>query len=692
VTGTIITGAHLTGIILSNPTIQNPATIAANGTVSNTGTALLGESRTAWIIANFGTIDGSGTFSAGINLQFGGEITNGSSASTKALVEGVKDGVYLGGTAASSVTNYGTIEGSGTSGFGIFLQSGGTITNGSSASTKTLIEGVGGVSLSGTTAGGTVTNFGTIKATTGRGIIFNADGTVSNLGTIESNGTAAAAIRFSATGSVTNGSKSVTTALIEGGQTGVLTVGIGTITNYGTITAATDSSIVFRASGKVSNFGTIENKVALLNGGLHADGIVLAGGGTLTNGTARATKALVTAIEGGIYIGGINGVPKAGATGTIINYGTISSTGLGTIGQTAIVLVSGGTVVNHGLIESAARSGISFRYQAGTVTNYGTIKAATDKSGVVLDAGGTVTNHGVIAGASYGIYFGTTASAGHVTNSGTITGKVGFDVGATDIAGNALTNSGRIVGTGGTAVAFGGGNDVLAVEKGAVFTGAVLGGGGTDKIVQGSAGTLNVTGFSGFETIVLFSGGIDTLTLKSANFAGVTGQTITITDGGKGNTVSAAGVAAADHIVVHAGAGIDTLTGGLGNDVFYADGKTTMTGAAGANEFVFKRAGSNTIKDFHVSAKNELVFSNADFNLGLTGGTAAPKKLTPAQAAKLFVANGTGKFTNTSQRLAYDTSNGELFASSTGSAGTEHLVTTLSDDAKIGTSQLFFVS
>lgn len=191
----------------------------------------------------------------------------------------------------------------------------------------------------------------------------------------------------------------------------------------------------------------------------------------------------------------------------------------------------------------------------------------------------------------------------------------------------------------------------------------------------------------------MFNGGADKLTLKSANFNGVTGKTITITDGNNGNTVSAAGVTAADHIVVHAGSGTDVLTGGLGNDVFYADGATTMTGAAGSNEFVFKTIGAaNFIKDFHVSAKNELVFGNAGFNLGLGGGSATPKELSKTQATKLFISNTTGNFTNANQRLAYDKNTGQLFASSDGNAGPKHLVATLSDHAAIAAAQLFFIS
>ncbi|HEY1258312.1 MAG TPA: hypothetical protein VGF34_03625 [Stellaceae bacterium] len=134
-----------------------------------------------------------------------------------------------------------------------------------------------------------------------------------------------------------------------------------------------------------------------------------------------------------------------------------------------------------------------------------------------------------------------------------------------------------------------------------------------------------MAGFSGFETIVLFAGGADKLSLTNANFAGVTGRTITITDSGKGSTVSAAAVVGADHIIVHAGIGADLLTGGTGSDVFFAGGKPTMTGGAGANQFVFTAPGSNVIKDFQGSAANELVFRNSGFNLGLTGGSSAPE-------------------------------------------------------------------
>jgi hypothetical protein len=61
----------------------------------------------------------------------------------------------------------------------------------------------------------------------------------------------------------------------------------------------------------------------------------------------------------------------------------------------------------------------------------------------------------------------------------------------------------------------------------------------------------------------------------------------------------------------------------------------------------------------------------------------------------LFVANGTGSFTNTHQRFAYDTKNGDLFYSATGTTGNEHLVVALTGAPSLTAtafSHLFYVT
>ena len=213
----------------------------------------------------------------------------------------------------------------------------------------------------------------------------------------------------------------------------------------------------------------------------------------------------------------------------------------------------------------------------------------------------------------------------------------------------------------------------------------ITGSGGSNTLTLTSAGTLDLSKVSGFPTIRLASTGANVLTLTTANFAGMTGSppSITVYGGSAGNTVNASTVTGTDRVIA---------VGGAGKDVFYAGGNTNMTGGGGTNQFIFSSAGAatNTIADFGTSPTNELVFSNSSFNLGLTGGTTTPQAISSSAAATLFTANSTGAFANTSQRLAYDTTNGELFSSTDGSGGTSHLVATLTGEPTIA-SHLFYI-
>ena len=118
-----------------------------------------------------------------------------------------------------------------------------------------------------------------------------------------------------------------------------------------------------------------------------------------------------------------------------------------------------------------------------------------------------------------------------------------------------------------------------------------------------------------------------------------------------------------------------------------------MTGKTGTNEFIFSAPGSNVITDFTASPTNEIVFSNSGFNLGLTGASSTPTQFTTAEATALF--SGSGTFTTTAQRFAYNSSNGRLLYGSDGSGGTSQLVATLgttTHPSSIAVSQLFFIS
>ena len=233
--GTIINGSHLTGIVLNTPATENPATIAATGYITNTttaydGDAVFGLAGTPWRVTNLGTVNATGTGSAGVFLSSGGTIINGSSSNTAALIEGSRSGVVVIG-AAGTVTNFGTIEATGTNasapGTGIRLAAGGNITNGSTADHTAEISSAQGIAISigGTTGGiGTVTNFGTIitDTTDTAGVFIPAiylggGGTVTNYGLME-------------------GSHPVS----SNGYQGVITIrhDYVTIRNFGTITSA----------------------------------------------------------------------------------------------------------------------------------------------------------------------------------------------------------------------------------------------------------------------------------------------------------------------------------------------------------------------------------------------------------------------------------------------------------------------
>jgi hypothetical protein len=298
--------------------------------------------------------------------------------------------------------------------------------------------------------------------------------------------------------------------------------------------------------------------------------------------------------------------------------------------------------------------------------------------GVFLGAGGAMVNQvgGTITGVTAGVYVANGSAT--ITNAGTIEGKSGIFVAAGDPAGNTLVNSGRIAGTGGTAVQFGAGNDVLTVNPGAVFAGAVKGGGGTNKVIEGAPGTLRLSGFSGFEIIVLANGGTDTLTLTTANFAGVAGKVITVDGGNAGNTLSEAGVSAADEAVLKGGAGADTLIAGRNAE---------LKGGGGKDVFVFTTPGStatpdqNTIADF-TSGTDEIAFSEKGFALG-----------TKPVAAVLFTSNPTGSFTNASQRFSYDTASGKLFYDAHGSASSSSLeIATLTTHPTLTAGDISFVA
>jgi hypothetical protein len=213
----------------------------------------------------------------------------------------------------------------------------------------------------------------------------------------------------------------------------------------GVISGTTDGVEVGHATGTVLNLGTIVAE------GTNSVGLWLLAGGSISNRESGST--------GGLVEGNFSGVEIQGATGTVVNFGSIeSSSGWGAY------FAAGGMISNYGVISttSTAHAGVSFHNTAGAVTNNGTIES-TGNEGVYFQTGGNVMNQseGLISGGQNGVE--VLGGAGTVVNGGTIasaaTGTSGEAIYLGD--GGVITNYGMIAGAhpptpSGTTTLFGG--------------------------------------------------------------------------------------------------------------------------------------------------------------------------------------------------------------------------------------------
>ena len=310
-----------------------------------------------------------------------------------------------------------------------------------------------GVELAG---GGTVTNSGTIisysTTTSGGGVILGNGGTVNNTAAGMITGYSGVEVALQA-GTVNN------QGLIIGyGKEGVYLAAGGVVTNG----SATDTTATIRgAVAIVSDVGaaTVHNFGTVVGAGTASAGAYLQAGGVFINGSTADTKAFVVAYELGVAV--------LAASGTVTNYGTMMSTG--TMGAAAAL--EGGGVITNGsatdttaLMRSAGKYAIASINQAATVANSGTVLAsysgATGSAAVYLKVGGIVTNGSTkdtTAHVASTIGVAITGAAGTVTNFATI--------------GGVFTEIGVILGGGGI-ITNGSASDTTALIEGYVGVGA----------------------------------------------------------------------------------------------------------------------------------------------------------------------------------------------------------------------------
>ncbi|MGY3589700.1 uncharacterized protein with beta-barrel porin domain [Bradyrhizobium sp. USDA 4341] len=355
-------------------------------------------------------------------------------------------------------------------------------------------------------------------------------GLSAGLGSTSSDGSATLNVNGSI--SITGMSRSGDAANVIGASMSASGVTPADFNLHGAVTATsisdTASKVVGISAGQY-NLGTMR---------LTTDGAVTATaigpGNTATGITASGTSFGPTVNTGTLIVranGDVTAAADGAATGIALSRG-ISRFSTITAGLGGIDLATKGTV--RATSTSAAAIGIS-----GIIT-HGTDNAAT----LALRAEGNVIANGLAAG-SYGIFarrdglgdiridalagvqstgIGISASRStpgniFITTGTFVTGTTGI---TTSGGTTTLIANGTITGTGGTAVQFGGTNDVLQVQSGAVFNGSIVGSG--TSIVQfggttASSFDLSKLG-SGFANFGVLAGSNWSFTGNNSNFAG----------------------------------------------------------------------------------------------------------------------------------------------------------------------------
>ena len=377
-TGGTITGDRFGVALFGGGTITNNGTITGGqgGTLVQDQTGG-GSGVQVASLTNAGTITGS----AANGVQFTGALGPVTLANS-GTITGATGGAIVATLGAATITNSGAITGQAAQGVLLGLTTtGGSITNDA------------GASITGQTSG-VVIQSGVLSP--------NASVTLVNAGTIRGNGVAANAQAFFEGGvRLQSGSNAITNSgTISGAQFGITTtqafnpqtqsvswrVGPTEVVNTGTIRGETNDAIALFGGGRIVNSGSV-----IGGSGVGADGIQLQFYPGQNSGLTQ-----IGSIEnqaGGTITGERYGIILAGG-GTITNAGAISG------GTTGVVLVSQnfsdktGTLDNSGTITG----GVLIDLSDAEIINSGTITSAAG-TGVQIDGGRTeFVNSGRISG------------------------------------------------------------------------------------------------------------------------------------------------------------------------------------------------------------------------------------------------------------------------------------------------------
>ena len=242
----------------------------------------------------------------------------------------------------------------------------------------------------------------------------------------------------------------------------------------------------------------------------------------------------------------------------------------------------------------------------------------------------------------------------------------------------------------------------LAATDIAIINGS--GGGGGGSTINGTSGNDTLTGTSGNDTINGLGGndlflagstggadvidggtGSDSIEFKERATSAVVVDFVAGTiSGGSSGTISFTNIERVvggnfnDRLSGN-GAG-QTLTGQAGADTLWgAGGIDTLWGGTGADRFIFRETGTSNadlVRDW-ASGSDKLLLDGAVMSaLGATGNFAA--------GDARFKANSTGTATDASDRVIYNTSNGQVWYDADGNgAGARQLIATLQSGATL---------
>ncbi len=551
----------------------------------------------AAVVNNLGTISQfSGTnfgSSSALVLQDGYVDNSG-------LMRGFNDGVKAFG--ATTVTNSGTI---GAYYYGVHLFDGGLVTNGSARYTNGVIYGdVAGVFVS----GASIANFATIE-----GSGYGSTGVFLNNGSNLTNGSSSdhyaritgykAGVSAGGTASTIANFGQIYSQGTSSNAVGVVMSGGGSLTNGSTHDTSAFiggySGVTAAAGGSVSNFGEIAG-----NGQAGGYGVVFTDGGSLTNGSLASHNAVVE---------GNGAISFSGAAGTVNNFGDIE--GLAKSGGvSAIDLADGGSVTNGALSSrSAVISGYDAIIGGGAATNvynFGTIEAVVE--GVAITDGGLVRNgwstdqsalvSGYFAVVGEGAPF-TVDNFGTITSSSGIFGGVSSQVGATVVNGGQGDKIAQIVGDIGIEADFSygvGASDAATITNFATITGQ-----GSDGILSGGGGVI-VNGVGG-DTQALIQGAANGIWVVGAS-ASVTNLGTIIAGQGVGVGLDAGG-----YVTNGGGSNRTALISGLYSGVFITGGIGglknfgTVSGDGGASTYGAEILGTGGLQNGSATNSTALI-------------------------------------------------------------------------------------